>query len=66
MHSILKIVFLEIQNKAIRPVLSGPVTYNKRGPPSHDNVGVLIGAMLCELKALDIIIILLQYLYLKE
>ena len=27
MHSILKIVFLEIQNKAIRPVLSGPVTY---------------------------------------
>ena len=25
-HSILKIVFLEIQNKAIRPVLSGPVT----------------------------------------
>ena len=27
MHSILKSVFLEIQNKAIRPVLSGPVTY---------------------------------------
>ena len=27
MHSILKIVFLEIQNKAIRPVLSGPVTF---------------------------------------
>ena len=26
-HSILKSVFLEIQNKAIRPVLSGPVTY---------------------------------------
>ena len=26
MHSILKFVFLEIQNKAIRPVLSGPVT----------------------------------------
>ena len=30
MHSILKIVFLEIQNKAIRPVLSGPVTYAGR------------------------------------
>ena len=27
MHTILKFVFLEIQNKAIRPVLSGPVTY---------------------------------------
>ena len=27
MHSILKFVFLEILNKAIRPVLSGPVTY---------------------------------------
>ena len=27
MHSILKFVFLEIQNKAIRLVLSGPVTY---------------------------------------
>ena len=26
-HSILKFVFLEIQNKAIRLVLSGPVTY---------------------------------------
>ena len=26
-HSILKSVFIEIQNKAIRPVLSGPVTY---------------------------------------
>ena len=25
-HSILKFVFLEIQNKAIKPVLSGPVT----------------------------------------
>ena len=29
MHSILKFVFLEIQNKAIRPVLSGPATYAK-------------------------------------
>ena len=29
MHSILKFVFLEIQNKAIRPVLSGPVTLAK-------------------------------------
>ena len=28
MHSILKFVFFEIQNKEIRPVLSGPVTYD--------------------------------------
>ena len=27
MHSKLKFIFLEIQNKAIRPFLSGPVTY---------------------------------------
>ena len=40
-HSILKFVFLEIQNKAIRPVLSGPVTYIvsfKELSPMHSTI----------------------------